>query len=259
MAIRLVTSVVVAALLGSAGLALEPPAGCDSGSLRQRACSSGALTDNGAVVEGSIHGDDNVIDVDASDDGPENTEEVFCARRALGVCQFEFTVSPPAGALTLADIAAFAAHAGTLTTEPNGWAPIGLPLNAISTATKHEVEGMLLGSPATVRFTPVQWRWDFGDGAQPTTTTTAGATWAALRLPEFEPTTTSHVYRSRGRFPLAVTVTFVADYRIGGGSWAHIPGTLDLRVRAPAGIRVVSARTALVADNCTQNPRGPGC
>lgn len=222
---------------------------------------SGVLTDDGARLDGSIRGGggDNAIEFDEDGGGPDRPSGFFCARRALGVCEFEFTVTPPAGALTLADIAAFVADAGTLTTEPNGWAPIGLSLNAISTATTHEVEGVLLGAPATVRFTPVQWRWDFGDGAGPTTSATGGASWASLGVPEFEPTATSHVYRTRGQYTLAVVVTFVADYRIGDGPWARIPGTLDLPVRAPAGIRAVSARTVLVAEDCAENPRGPGC
>ncbi len=254
-------SALATVVMGAALLGMIETSACDVGTFRDRTCASGALTDDGARLDGSLGGDGdaNVIELEGDGRGPDKPTGFFCARRALGVCEFEFSNPPTPGALTLADIASFRADAGTLSTEPNGWAAIGLPFNPISTAATHEVEGVLLGAPATVRFTPVAWRWDFGDGSEPTATATGGASWAALGVPEFEPTTTSHIYRARGQYAVAAVVTFVADYRIGAGPWARIPGRLELTVSAPAAVRVVNARTVLVAEDCNANPRGPGC
>ena len=221
--------------------------------------SSGALTDDGARLDGSIRGggggSGNSIDLGG---GATPVDPGFyCGRRTDLRCHL--VDPPPTGVLTLADVAAFVADPGAITTEPSGWAAIGLPFNAISTAASHEVMGTLLGGPATVRFTPVGWRWDFGDGPESVTTATGGGTWASLGVAEFEPTATSHVYRYRGTYNVTAVVTFVADYRLGAGEWSRIPGTLELPARAPVSILAVTARTVLVDKDCKDNPRGPGC
>ena len=57
--------------------------------------------------------------------------------------------------------------------------------------------GTLLGQPASVRFTPVAFHWNYGDG-KAATRSTKGATWEALGIPEFGRTPTSHVYERGG-------------------------------------------------------------
>ena len=246
-------------LLLIASLFAGPSERCTGGDLTY-GCTNGSITDDGARLDGSIHGRDedaNSVDVDGGGDEPEE----YCARQTGPVCDFAFTITPPPaeGAVTLADVAAFQADAGTVLTEPNGWAVLGLPLNAISTAATHTVDGTLLGQPASVRFTPTAWVWNFGDGTRSITTATSGATWADLRVPEFDPTATSHIYTTRGNYRITVDVRFTVEYRIGTGAWTPIPGTLTLPATAPSDIRAIGARTVLVADNCNDNPRGPGC
>lgn len=219
----------------------------------------GSISDDGAVLNGSIfrdNGDDNTVGVDG---GGTDEELPYCARKTAERCDFEFSIiPPPSTGVTLNDVAAFRADPGTVATEPSGWAVIGLTMNAISTATAHTVDGTLLGQPATVRFTPVSWTWEYGDGGT-ATTSTGGGRWAALGVPEFDPTPTGHIYAARGSYTVSVTVDFLVEYRLGGGAWTRIPGTLPLPATAPTAIRAVGARTVLVAENCRENPRGPGC
>lgn len=169
-----------------------------------------------------------------------------------------FVVRSPATApVTLDDIASFRPTVGTSMMEPNGWMVVGLPTNFYASTTAHVVDGTLLGFPASVRFTPVSWRWTYGDGSS-RASATGGATWASLGLPEFEPTATSHVFGSPGTFTIQLTVSFTAEYRFGGPTWVPIAGTLAVpanSIVATAG----DAQTVLVARDCVANPQGIGC
>jgi len=172
---------------------------------------------------------------------------------------FWFTGVPgaPTAPITLDDIASFRPVTGGSGMEPNGWMVTGLDTNFYSAASVHVVDGMLLGTPAAVRFTPRSWLFDYGDGAS-ARTSTGGASWAALGLAEFDPTATSHVYAASGTFTIDIAVEYGAEYSLDGQTWTAIAGTLTVpaaRFTATAG----GAKTVLVARDCLANPRGPGC
>lgn len=141
--------------------------------------------------------------------------------------------------------------------EPDGWTIAGLDTNFYAITGQHLVTGTLLGRPADVRFTPIAYRWAYGDGTS-ATKNTAGGTWAGQGIPEFEPTPTSHVYEQVGDYTITLSIVFAAEYRFAGGSWRPVVGTITL----PANdlhIRAGTAKTVLVEHDCTQNPSGPGC
>lgn len=159
--------------------------------------------------------------------------------------------------LTLNDLAAFRPHTPTQTMQPDGWMVVGLPTNFMAHTERHIVTGALLGYPADVRFTPVGYRWRYGDGTA-ARLTTPGAPWAAQGLGEFDATPTSHVYDTAGRYVIELDVEYTAEYRFAGGSWRALAGVLvrpanDLLVTAG------SAVTVLVDRDCASAPRGPGC
>ena len=108
-----------------------------------------------------------------------------------------------------------------------------------------------------MRFTPTAFQWAYGDDTA-ATLPTKGATWAAQGLDEFDPTPTSHVYDQLGDYTITLTITFAAEYRFDGSGWRPVVGTIDL----PANdlhIRVGTAKTVLVEEDCLANPSGPGC
>lgn len=159
--------------------------------------------------------------------------------------------------ITLADIARFRPTPGIQRMEPDGWVVVGLPANIYSVVDRQVVPGELLGESADVRFTPVGWRWDYGDGST-ATLPTKGGTWAGLGLREFDATPTSHVYRRSGEYTIRLSIVYRAEYRISGGAFVPIAGTLTL----PANelhITAGGAKTVLVDRDCTVAPRGPGC
>lgn len=159
--------------------------------------------------------------------------------------------------VTLADIARFRPSPGIQRMEPDGWVVVGLPANVYSLVERQLVPGTLLGMSAEVRFTPVAWRWDYGDGTH-AVLPTKGGTWAALGLREFDATPTSHVYRASGEYTIRLDIVYRAEYRLDGGAFTPIAGTLALpanELRITAG----GAKTVLVDRDCLASPRGPGC
>ena len=160
-------------------------------------------------------------------------------------------------ALTLADIAAFRPAPGIERMEPDGWVVAGLPANIYAIVAPQLVDGSLLGQPASVRFTPIRYHWEYGDGTG-AVRSTKGGTWAALGLREFDPTPTSHVYLAEGEYTIRLTIDFRAEYRFAGSDFLPIDGTINLRAN-DLRISVDGAKTVLVEHDCTADPSGPGC
>ena len=171
--------------------------------------------------------------------------------------EFTFTGTEiPLQPITMADIASFRPAAPELTAEPDGWAVVGMPANFVANVRQQVVPGVLLGEPAEVRFTPVGYTWDYGDGKS-STTADPGATWEALGVAELTPTATSHTYTTRGDVSARLTVAFAAEFRFVDPAWIPIPGTLEVPT-SPLPVVVVTAETMLVAGACTGDS-GPGC
>lgn len=144
----------------------------------------------------------------------------------------------------------------TTTSEPGDVGIAGMPTNFVSPASVQTRSGDLFGRPVTVRFTPVGFDHDYGDGVT-ITTAQGGRTWAALGQAPFTPTPTSHTYRQRGTYAAQVTVRYSAEVDIGGG-WFSVAG--EVTVNGPVQqIRILEARTALVERTCAEQPRAPGC
>lgn len=159
--------------------------------------------------------------------------------------------------VTLSDLARFRPMTPTLTMEPDGWMLIGLPANFIAHAETHVVSGTLFESRLDVRFTPSSYAWSWGDGST-SHSSVPGASWAALGLPEFSPTATSHVFDTEGVYAISVVVSYTVEFSIDSRPWRSIAGTLP----GPAtvvGALAGDAKTVLVEQGCTENPEGPGC
>ncbi|TFD52222.1 hypothetical protein E3T55_06320 [Cryobacterium frigoriphilum] len=166
-------------------------------------------------------------------------------------------VTPATPALRISDLATFTPDAPTQQMQPNGWMVKGLSTNFVARAAVHEQTGELLGQPADVRFTPISYSWDYGDGTTGTSTN-GGATWQWLNLPEFSETDTSHTYESTGEYTITPSVTYRAEYRYAGSDWLPVDGTISI-TGPPNTATAWIVRTALVAQNCIDDPQGIGC
>jgi len=172
-----------------------------------------------------------------------------------------YTVTMPGDTLpqvvTLADLVNFRPHAAIDRMEPNGWMVVGLDTNFYAESSAHVLDGQLLGRPASVRFTPRAYHWNYGDGST-ATRSTKGGSWAALRVAEFDPTPTSHVFRAQGTYTITLSVDVGAEYRFNGGGWNSIAGTLPVAAN-PLVATAGDAKTVLVDKDCIARPSGPGC
>ncbi|PPF57501.1 hypothetical protein C5C13_09640 [Clavibacter michiganensis] len=165
--------------------------------------------------------------------------------------------APAAPGVSLADVAQFVPRDASIRSQPNGWAIVGAPVNLFTDAMPQVVDGQVLGRPAQVRFVPVSFVWDHGDGTS-TTVVGPGASWKALGQQDFTPTDTSHVYESIGARQVSLTIAYSPAYRFDGGGWQQIPGTLPVQV-GPVAIRVLEGSTVLVEGACGERDAGPGC
>jgi hypothetical protein len=164
---------------------------------------------------------------------------------------------PAAPAVSLEDVAGFVPRTASIRSQPNGWALVGAPVNLLTDAAPQVVDGTLLGRPAQVRFVPVAFTWDHGDGTS-ATVEGPGASWRDLRQHDFTATPTSHVYDSMGDRQIALTIAYAPSYRFDGGGWQQIAGTLPVQV-GPVTIHVLEGSTVLVGGVCGSPDAGPGC
>jgi len=188
---------------------------------------------------------------------PAFTCQIFVQNRCLVRAPRSGPAAPPVQPITLRDIASFRPAPGVQFMEPDGWVVPGLDANFYSVVGQQLVTGTLLGQPATVRFTPVGWRWNYGDGSA-VVRATKGATWASQGLHDFDRTPTSHVYAAEGEYVIHLTIDFRAEYRFASTGFIPIAGNINL----PANdlhVTVTGAKTVLVEHDCVANPAGPGC
>ncbi|HWR86056.1 MAG TPA: hypothetical protein VN200_08695 [Rhodoglobus sp.] len=232
-------------------------------------CISGSTTPDGVTLEGSTGTPgtgsggggsgsgsvDSSVDAGAAADEPcEQVYRDYCYGVGPGRAPEAPTATPT---VTLADVAQFRPQSATQSMEPEGWMVVGLEANFFASSGIHQVDGTLLGQPASVRFTPVAFHWDYGDG---TTRTSAvgGASWGDLGAREFDATPTSHAYSAPGTYTITLAIDYAAQYRFGAGAWMPVPGVVRVQanqLNAVAG----DAKTVLVERQCTVDPSGPGC
>ncbi|MGC5169834.1 hypothetical protein ACLQ2Q_04195 [Microbacterium sp. DT81.1] len=159
--------------------------------------------------------------------------------------------------VTLADIASFVPAKPELSGEPAGLGVVGMPTNVVAAASEQRIAGTLFDFAVTVRFVPSGFRFAYGDGST-RTSGTGGTSWSALGQAEFTPTDTSHVYRTRGTYPVSVTVLYSSSVDFGTGNWRPVPGFVEATTGG-YDVRVVEVHTGLVDRTCIENPGGPGC
>ncbi|MGA0566485.1 hypothetical protein ACO2Q7_04070 [Rathayibacter sp. KR2-224] len=258
--LRGIAAALVVVAISFTGLAgANSDEGCGRWSQYTGGCSTGSINGDHVDIGGHTGGgggagetrDDQASDGNAPP-GPPAADACVGQGR---ICTGEAVFQPVS--LAMSDLASFYPQKPTISEEPNGWAIIGLDTNFVADPRTHSASGSLLGRPATVRFTPQAFSWDYGDGIR-AETATGGRTWKELGLPEFSPTPTSHVYSAPGSYGVSLSVQYTAQYRIGSAPWQDVPGTLALS--APTfTVIAADAKTVLVQRNCQLDPRGPGC
>jgi hypothetical protein len=247
-------------------------AGCDGWNLRSGACPianvgkgsfdlSNSRHSAGGGGSGGHGGQPDMTSPDSSSTAQPDPMRYCYRTKYGGPSRCTATLKKPKkhshGPVTLSDLVSFRPAPGTDHSQPTGWALVGLDTNFYATTPSELQHGTLLGQRADVRFTPVTWHWTYGDGTT-ATHTTAGATWAAQHIHEFDPTATSHIFHTRGNHTIDLDIQFAVEYRYADNDWTPVEGTIDARTNQLT-LTTETIKTVLVNQNCNQNPNGPGC
>ncbi|HXH34908.1 MAG TPA: hypothetical protein VNJ54_10910 [Plantibacter sp.] len=225
---------------------------------------SGACIGNGSVDIGGSMGRPGSGGTPGSNIGPGGEYAVCGTSRTEPDC---YTVVPPPKSIgdlgttlsvTIRDVASFAPDAPTVRTEPRIWGLLKAHTNVIAGASGHVRSGTLLGQSAEVNFIPLGFTFDYGDGGTGSSAG-GGSTWASLGVPEFSKTATSHRYTDAGEKTITAAVEYAAEYRLGGGEWLPVDGTLSVPADTSHTITVLRNSTVGVDKPCTPGKRAVGC
>ena len=208
-------------------------------------------------VPGMSSGSGGALTTPISGGEPETEDDNWCIIPRVPCLIPEPAEIAAAGPVAVTDIATFRPQPPTAGMQPNQWMIVGLDTNFFAEASTHTVDGTLFGGTAQVRFTPIGYAWDYGDGST-ASLGIPGKTWAKYKIAEFDPTPTSHVFEEPGDYTITLAVTYSAEYRVAGSSWQNVIGTLTI-VAPPLTATAGHATTVLVDEDCNTNPAGIGC
>ena len=205
---------------------------------------------NGAVYTGTVKVCDGEQTVAAENDGvdpPRDSDlDSICVQTAISVGEdpFAFCGIPPedTGPLITPDLVAAAFQqiplpASELSVQPaNGRTLVNFDTNFFTDTAPFDRTVTLLGQRVDLHIVPSAFGWRFGDGAA-LASRDAGAPYPDLRI--------THAYQRKGSVQPAVDTTYTATYRVNGGSWAAVPGSVTVPGES-VGLRVLTATPVLV-------------
>lgn len=99
----------------------------------------------------------------------------------------------------------------------------------------------LLGQSIDLRIAPSSFTWRPGDGTSFSTVTPGIAFQEGRSMDDY----VSHMYQSATMMHPSVDVTWSAEFRVGGGAWRPVPGTVT-KQGSPVDLRVVEGKPVLV-------------
>lgn len=146
--------------------------------------------------------------------------------------------------------------AGSVVAQPSPHTLRGAETNFYADASEQQFDVTMFGQQVHVVATPVQFTWNYGDGAVLGPQPSMGGPLPQGRWGE--KTRTSHAYTATGDFQVVLTTSFRGTYSVNNGPPLPIPGQGQFSA-APQTISVWRSITRNYADDCNQNPQGQGC
>lgn len=123
---------------------------------------------------------------------------------------------------------------------PDGWTLVNVETITYTTPAPQRFATTLLGIPVTIEAIPEAYRWDYGDGSGPVTTTDPGA--------PFPDQSVSHVYTEEAVATITLGTTWAGRFQITGtDTWTPIAGTARTTSTAPP-LTIHEARARLVTE-----------
>jgi hypothetical protein len=122
---------------------------------------------------------------------------------------------------------------------PNGRTLVNFDTNFYTKQPAFDRTVTLLGRRVDLRIWPGQFRWVFGDGSE-VPSASPGAPYPDLLI--------THKYLHRGGVNPRVDTTYSARFRVDGGAWHDVDGTVTI-AGAPVALRVITATPVLVGSD----------
>ena len=157
------------------------------------------------------------------------------------------STTPPSLPRFASELEGFRPDTPSITVQPAGWTLPRLPTNLVANASTHRDSGELLGWPVEVRFLPVGYHWDYGDGSG-RSTSNPGTQWAEAGKRQFDSTETSHVYRAPGKYRVALVVDYGVEIRFEDDEFTRVEGTVSARA-ADVVVHVLTVSPVVVGGN----------
>ena len=175
-------------------------------------------------------------------------------------CTTEPTLEVPGAAndiakVTLEQFRKMPLIASTIISQPENFSLRNGNAHLYASSKDQNFNIILFDQDVRVRAIPVTYAWKYGDGS------TRSLTYSGGPITDHgfdEPTSTSHVYKETGDFRVGLTTSFRGEYSTEGGPWTPIPGLANVPSEQIT-MSVWRTKKILVADNCNQDPSGPGC
>jgi hypothetical protein len=119
---------------------------------------------------------------------------------------------------------------------PNGRTLVNFDTNFYTDTTPFDRTITLLGQRVDLHIVPSEFGWRFGDGDS-MTTDEPGSPYPHLDV--------THSYRTKGPVAPSVDTTYTATFRVNGGAWRAVPGSVTIP-GAPVALEVLTATPTLV-------------
>ncbi len=170
----------------------------------------------------------------------------ICTSTAIsnGVDPFVFCAAPPEDIpteITPGLIAEVVARTplppSTLNVQPaNGRTLVNFDTNFFTGTQPFDRTLTLLGQRVDLHIVPTEFGWRFGDG-ESLATDEPGAPYPDLDV--------THRYLKKGKVAPSVDTTYTAAFRVNGGPWRDVPGSVTI-AGAPVDLQVLTATPTLV-------------
>ena len=218
----------------------------DDGSVTAGDNSFGILVDHtnlgtgaGAVNAGTTDGTRDVDQVRDSD------LDSICVATAISVGEDPFSfcgppvdddvvITPGMVAVALANITV---PPSRIEVQPaNGRTLVNFDTNFFTTTEPFETSVSLLGEVVQLHIVPTTFDWRFGDG-ESLATSEPGSPYPDLEV--------THRYIGKGKVAPSVDTTYTATFRVNGGPWRDVPGSVTIP-GPPVDLQVLTATPTLV-------------
>lgn len=133
--------------------------------------------------------------------------------------------APPRPTITQHDFATLKIPAAQLHTQLNGFSLRNAHTNVYANSNTQTLHTTILNQPVTIRATPTNYTFNYGDGNTLTTTNPGKPTTGDGLTTQ---TPTSHIYTQTGHYTITLTTTYRGEYSINNGPYQPIPGTATI-------------------------------